>query len=72
MKKLTVLFYVFLLVGLTANAQLMVNTNVTANDRCHGGSAGSIQANAMHGMTPYTYSWAPGGQTTSTISSLTA
>lgn len=41
-------------------------TNVTCNGACNG----SATANPTDGTPPYTYSWAPGGQTTKTISSL--
>lgn len=48
---------------------LVVNatkSNITCNGLCNG----SASANPTGGTAPYTYSWAPGGQTTKTISSL--
>ncbi len=35
-------------------------------------ASGTVSANCSGGTAPYTYSWAPGGQTTSAISGLTA
>ena len=48
---------------------LVVNgsgVNITCNGLCNG----SATANPSGGVAPYTYSWAPGGQTTKTISGL--
>jgi len=42
------------------------------NDRCHGDSTGAASANPSGGTPPYTYLWAPAGQTTQTITGLTA
>ncbi|PCH69498.1 MAG: hypothetical protein COC01_01200, partial [Bacteroidetes bacterium] len=41
------------------------------NTTCNGGSDGSITVSAYGGTTPYTYKWA-GGETTTTISNLSA
>jgi hypothetical protein len=38
-------------------------TNVT----CNGGSNGVVSANVTGGISPYTYSWSPGGQTTAVV-----
>jgi gliding motility-associated-like protein len=50
---------------------LSVSTSAT-NVSCFGGSNGSITATPAGGTSPYTYSWAPGGQTTQTVNTLTA
>ncbi len=47
-------------------------TNVIVEPKCHGGATGSICPTAKNGTPPYTYSWAPGGQTTACINGLTA
>jgi hypothetical protein len=39
---------------------------------CNGNASGSITVNISGGTAPYSYSWAPNGETTATISSLTA
>jgi len=44
-------------------------TIVSSNPTCSGGCNGSISAIAGGGTPGYTFSWLPGGQTTSTISS---
>jgi len=46
----------------------ITQTNVT----CAGGNNGSASASPSCGVAPYTYSWAPGGSTNSSISNLTA
>ncbi len=43
-----------------------------ANISCTGGNNGNATASPAGGTSPYTYAWNPGGQTTATISSLTA
>jgi gliding motility-associated-like protein len=48
---------------------LSINSNVT-NVPCFGGSTGSIVVTPSGGTSPYTYSWSPGSQTTSSITSL--
>lgn len=51
-------------------APLPLSTTATSiNATCKGGSASIVAAG---GIVPYTYSWQPGGQTTATISNLTA
>ncbi len=60
--------------GFASNAVLFTTFGVSiasANIRC-GANSGSATANPADGATPYTYSWAPGGQTTATISNLSA
>jgi len=51
---------------------LDVSATLIANISCPGGDNGSASASATHGTTPYTYSWAPGGETTSTATGLSA
>ncbi len=51
--------------GFDAN---IVPTNVT----CNGGSDGQATVNLVNGTGPYTYTWAPGGQTNVTITGLSA
>lgn len=46
----------------------ITKTNVT----CNGASTGMASANPSGGTGPYTYMWAPGGQTTQTITGLSA
>lgn len=50
---------------------LAVNSGST-NVSCPGGSDGSAYSSPTGGTIPYSFSWAPGGQTTDTISGLTA
>ncbi len=47
-----------------------VNTEVPVN--CFGASTGSATVNASGGITPYTYSWTPGGSTAATATGLAA
>lgn len=55
-----------------SNLTITGNTNIT-NITCPGGNSGSISLVGVHGDSgPYTYSWSPGGATTSTINGLTA
>ncbi len=42
------------------------------NVSCTGGNNGSVKASPAGGTLPYTYSWAPGGATTQTISGMAA
>jgi large repetitive protein len=62
----------------TASITLMVtNTlsasgNVTTNVNCNGNSTGSATITPTGGASPYTYIWNPGGQTTATVSTLSA
>ncbi len=48
------------------------NLNTTSTDYYCAGLEGTATANPSGGTLPYTYLWAPGGQTTATISGLTA
>ncbi|MEO5643482.1 MAG: gliding motility-associated C-terminal domain-containing protein [Bacteroidia bacterium] len=50
---------------------LVLAPSVT-NTSCNGSCNGTASVSASGGMGPYTYSWAPGGQTTSSINSLCA
>ncbi len=64
--------YVFLFVAFApfaANAQCFVQVT-TNNCSCYGICDGSASAFAGGGTGPYTYVWAPGGQTTQTIGGL--
>jgi hypothetical protein len=65
--------------GLTANTTVTLTSppaltgNITASSMlCFGANNGSATANVSGGVAPYIYSWLSGGQTTQTISSLTA
>lgn len=49
-----------------ASTLSIVGTNIT----CFGACNGSAVSTMTGGVAPYTYSWSPGGQTTSSISSL--
>jgi gliding motility-associated-like protein len=49
-------------------ATITASTNIT----CNGGNNGSATVTAVGGTAPYTYNWAPGGQTNATASNLTA
>jgi hypothetical protein len=44
----------------------------TINVTCGGGNNGSATVGAKYGTPPYTYLWSPGGQTTATVSGLSA
>lgn len=50
---------------------LSINSNIT-NVSCFGTSTGSISATPVGGTSPYTFSWTPGGLTTSSITGLAA
>lgn len=58
-------------INITEPAQLASNATIT-NASCGGVCNGSIVLNVTGGTGPYTYSWAPGGQTTSSVSGLCA
>ena len=47
-------------------------SGVTADVSCNGGNDGSVTLSVSGGHGNYSYSWAPGGQTTQNISGLTA
>ncbi|MBI2270592.1 MAG: hypothetical protein HYU69_09605 [Bacteroidetes bacterium] len=56
----------------TVNPAVTVTTSPT-NITCNGSADGKVVANPGTGTSPYTYSWsAPGGQTTQTVSGLSA
>lgn len=59
------LLYVF------SSAQLTITPGVT-DVTCPGGNNGSASVSVSGGTPPYTYLWQPGGQTTSSVSGLTA
>ncbi len=42
------------------------------NDKCNGGATGTATVTPAGGTAPYTYLWAPGGQTNATATGLTA
>jgi hypothetical protein len=68
MKKIYLL--IFAIAAATASwAQCTVTTTQT-NVSCFGGSNGTATANPSGGVPPYTFSWAPGGQTTQTATGL--
>ena len=66
--------------GCTAMATTTVNSipcNLSANASstpvsCNGGNDGTATVGVSGGIGPFTYSWSPGGQTTQSISGLTA
>ncbi|TND10353.1 MAG: hypothetical protein FD123_601 [Bacteroidetes bacterium] len=58
-------------VTITEPLQLQPNVNVT-NVSCNGVCDGTATSTPTGGTAPYSYSWAPGGQTTSSISGLCA
>lgn len=49
-----------------------VSTSTTTNVSCFGGNNGSASVNASSGTAPYSYSWSPGGYTTSAVNTLSA
>jgi gliding motility-associated-like protein len=65
--------------GCTKTASVVVSTTsgetVTTsqtNVSCFGGSNATASATVTGGTSPYTYAWTPGGQTTSSVTGLTA
>lgn len=58
-------------ISLNNPAAIVVNTTQT-NATCFGNCNGAISATATGGTGPLTYSWSPGGQSTSSINSLCA
>ncbi|MES2762938.1 MAG: PKD domain-containing protein [Bacteroidota bacterium] len=56
-------------VNITQPPVLAINS-ITKNVSCFGTSTGSISATPTGGTAPYTYSWSPGAQTTSSITGL--
>ncbi|MCW3078553.1 MAG: hypothetical protein JWO32_3162 [Bacteroidetes bacterium] len=56
-------------IALNNPAAIVVNTTQT-NATCFGNCNGAISATATGGTGPLTYSWSPGGQTTSSINGL--
>jgi large repetitive protein len=44
----------------------------TINVSCNGGNNGSATVGVQYGVAPFTYKWQPGGQTTATITGLSA
>ena len=60
----------FASVALTDPPQFSSNPTIT-NVSCNGGNDGNICITPSGGVSPYTFSWSPGGQSTSCISGLT-
>ncbi len=58
-------------VSITQPTSVTVN-NVSNPASCNGGNNGSITLTPSGGTTPYTYFWLPGGQTTSSVTGLSA
>ncbi len=58
-------------VSITQPPPLAVSAAVT-NVSCAAGNNGTVSSTPAGGTSPYTYVWSPGGQTTSSISGLTA
>ena len=59
------------IVTITQPTSVTITSSVT-NVSCNGGSNGAISLTTAGGLTPYTYFWANGGQTTSSVTSLAA
>ena len=61
----------FASITITDPTQFSVGPTIT-NTSCNGGSDGIVCLSPSGGVSPYTYKWLPGGQTTSCLSSLSA
>lgn len=66
-------------IGCTDTATVTINqspplagSTAAINVSCNGGNDGEISVTAVGGTAPYTYLWAPGGQTTPTITTQSA
>ncbi len=59
-------------VTITASSGFTGQSNTSTNISCYGGNNGSATELPIGGAQPYTYLWTPGGQTSQTISNLTA
>jgi hypothetical protein len=70
MKKIYTLIFVSLLIG-EIRAQFIISS-VTTNVSCNGGANGSASLTVTGGTPSYSYIWSPGGQTTASISNLSA
>ncbi|MES2284807.1 MAG: PKD domain-containing protein, partial [Bacteroidota bacterium] len=57
---------------ITEPATLAVSFSAQTNVSCFGGSNGAVAASGTGGTLNYTYSWAPGGATTNSVSNFTA
>ncbi|MCE9539154.1 MAG: hypothetical protein K8R85_08045, partial [Bacteroidetes bacterium] len=57
---------------ITEPATLAVSFSAQTNVSCFGGSNGAVAASGAGGTLNYSYSWAPGGATTNSISNFTA
>ena len=69
MRKLYLSIIVVIAFSAGALAQCTVSTTQT-DVSCFGANNGTATANPSSGVPPYTYSWAPGGQTTQTATGL--
>lgn len=59
--------------SLTAPPTIITSTIASSTDvSCNGGADGTATASGSGGLTPYTYSWWPGGQSTVTATGLSA
>lgn len=58
--------------SVTINSPTQITATSSSVDASCGASNGSGTVNASGGSAPYTYSWAPGGQTTATATNLSA
>lgn len=58
-------------VSITEPAAIAINF-VTTDVSCNGGNNGTITANAINGIAPYTYFWSPLGVSGSSVSGLTS
>jgi gliding motility-associated-like protein len=57
---------------ITEPATLTVSFSAQTNVSCFGGSNGTVAASGAGGTLNYSYSWAPGGATTNSVSNFTA